>query len=902
MDLTSMYRDIVEAAADGIWVIDLEANTLYTNPAIARLHGVTPEEMAHLTIWDVHDEQGKKQLAAHLEDVRAGHLHPDEVEVMWQRADGSPLWTMVRETLLVDESGRPYGLRLRYTDYTERRAMLESLRAGEEALEDQVAQNQLMQALATTANEAATLDEVLVRARGLVLLHDDWERAHAFLNVDGRLQKILIPGIDPGEDDPRWPDEVATAERALAERRTVWHEPDRLICAFPVLLDGEVMAVLVITSDPPLYRHDMIEAMVERVAEQVAVVAERQRTAAELAQARDDAMAASRHKSEFLATMSHEIRTPLNGVIGLNHLLLRHDLTTEQRRLATGVEDAGRALLDQINDILDFSKIEAGHLELESVDLELRRLVERTASLVAESARAKGLDLTIDVDHEVPAVLSGDPTRLGQVLSNLLSNAVKFTEVGTVSLRAWAEPAGSGRTRVEVEVADTGIGIAPEQARALFEPFTQADSSHTRVYGGTGLGLAISHELVEAMGGTLEHRDRPGGGSIFRFWVELGPAARGDGSARTDRDVTIRSLLDGRPVLLVADDDSPLRSQLRWWGAQVDTTPVPDREYLLAVVDECSDRAAVTDVPSVPCVTLVPPTLRSAEPRPSVDRVLIKPVLPDELRGALTAVLGGGTEPVEGAPGARRAARGVVLVVEDDPVNQLVATGLLTAFGYESVVAHNGLQGIELAATVPYDAILMDVQMPGMDGYTAARRIREAETGPRRPIIALTAAAVDGERERCLDAGMDDFLVKPVDSTLLESALDRWVATISRLPADGTLDLERLAELSDIGGDEYVLTAIDNFLESAESCAATLRAAVEAVDEEAVQDEAHRVAGSALNLGVERLGDVLRQVERYARGGLVPSPEIDELLPVVEERLEDAAAALRVYRTQLDRT
>ena len=325
-----------------------------------------------------------------------------------------------------------------------------------------------------------------------------------------------------------------------------------------MLLGDEVYAVVVITSAPPLWRFELIEQMAARVGEQLARVAERERTQAQLAQARDEAMDASRQKSDFLATMSHEIRTPLNGVIGLNDLLLRTTLTPEQQRLATGVQGASRTLLGIINDILDFSKIEAGRLELERLDFEVLTLLELVTTMLGETARSRGLDLTVACDPSLPQVLCGDPTRLSQVVTNLVANAVKFTETGRVEVRASAEPAGS-RVRVRIDVVDTGIGVPADKQAALFEPFTQADSSTTRIYGGSGLGLAISREIVAAMEGQLEYAPNPGGGSVFSASVLL------------DRPMDVGTVWSGsgdRTLAAVARPDRRRATRARCWSSR----------------------------------------------------------------------------------------------------------------------------------------------------------------------------------------------------------------------------------------------------------------------------------------------------------------------------------------------
>src|SRR3954447_8691982 len=383
MDLSELYRDIVETSPDGIWVVDLDGRTVYANPEIARMHSVDAADLDTLTVFDTLDEDGRAQFRTHLVDVREGRLNDDPVEVQWVRSDGEILWVLCSETALFDDEGRIRALLHRYSGNTRHHELIASLEASEAALEDQVAQNNLMQAVASAANEAASLDEVLLQARSLVLLHDDWERARAFVPAtDGsdQVEPFFPEGTDPDADagDPRAGPELALAQRAHDARHWVWDE-QKLTIAFPILLGDDVYAVVTITSAPPLFRFDLIETMVERAAEQLARVAERERAQAEVARARDAAMQASRQKSEFLATMSHEIRTPLNGVIGLNDLLLRTELSGEQQRLASGVQVASRTLLGLINDILDFSKIEAGRLELERLDFEIRPLLEQVA-------------------------------------------------------------------------------------------------------------------------------------------------------------------------------------------------------------------------------------------------------------------------------------------------------------------------------------------------------------------------------------------------------------------------------------------------------------------------------------------------------------------------------------------
>ncbi len=1064
MELSALYRDIVERSPDAIWVCDLDGATVYANPAMCRLYGVDAEEMASVTVFDSLDEAGKVQFAAHLETVRTQGGNNEDVDVLFWRKDGTSLWVIVSEIEMRDADGTIVGFTHRITDFSGRRSVLDALRESREqlaeaqriarlgswwwdveadeinasdelrslygldasafpasyadflevvhpedrdaveaavsaslvtaqefefvariqgpedwvwtrgrgvstadrtgrvvamsgthqdvtetkqadlALEDQVRQNTLMQTVAVAANEARTLTEVLTHARQLVLLHDDWERGRAFIPADDG--SGVVPLLITDEDvrtDAETPEETAMelelANRAFHEKRSVWAS-SWLTIAFPVIHADEIVAVLTITSAPPLYRFEMIQQMVEQVAVQIGRVAERERTERVLADARDAAMEASRQKSEFLATMSHEIRTPLNGVIGLNDLLLRTSLDPDQLRLASGVQVASRALLGIINDILDFSKIEAGMLELERLDFEVRAVFDQVASMLGESARAKGLELIVSCHPDVPEVLCGDPTRLAQVLANLGSNAVKFTESGEVFIRATATPHENGVVQLHVTVTDTGVGVAAADVGHLFEAFTQADASTTRRFGGTGLGLAISREIVEALGGEIGLRPNPGGGSVFWFTAELGAAA---GPGVDPDDEYGRRWLSGRRVLVVDDNDNNrliLSEQLARWQVRTETVASADEaEAAIARARRAQapfeavllDRAmpgrdgmdlarSLSADPEGPQPRLV---LLTSSGAPTQDELreagvavcLAKPTLAAELRHVLLAELAGrGPRPEsQPRPEAEPTTARRILVVEDNPVNQLVASGLLEAMGYVVEVAGDGEVALGVLARGAYDAVLMDVQMPRMDGYAATRAIRASETGARLPVIAMTAAAVEGERERCLGAGMDDFLTKPVDPRALAAVLDRWVgdgtdATERRtLPvvtdrSDATdpllaeLELDRLDELRDLdpGNTAYLDRAIGNFVRTTPETLATIRQAVTDGDALTLKQVSHKLAGGALNLGVIVAGRTAQEIELIADTGSTEGAA--DLVERLEEELAAGRAALQAYQ------
>jgi PAS domain S-box-containing protein len=860
------------------------------------------------------------------------------------RGQGDWLWTSGRGIVHRDDEGKPVAMSGTHQDITKAREV-------ELELIDSVNQNKIMQAVATAANEAHTLNEVLAQARDLVLLHDDWERARGFVPTeDGDGVAPLYLSDDDQESDRSTPElnatELDVANRAFHERRCVWDDK-RLTIAFPVSYADEVYAVVTITSAPPLYRHELIESMVSAVAVQLGRVAERERAERELADARDQAMAASRQKSDFLATMSHEIRTPLNGVIGLNDLLLRSGLDAAQLRLASGVQVASRALLAVINDILDFSKIEAGKLELERLDFEVRPVFDQLLSVMSETARAKGVELSVSCHPDVPETLAGDPTRLSQVLTNLVSNAVKFTEAGEVYVRATAEPVPEG-TRLRVEVSDTGRGVEESQVAGLFDPFTQADASTTRLYGGTGLGLAISKEIAEALDGEIGYRPNEPAGSVFWFTGVFGEPT---GSASDPEDEFARTWLSGHRVLVV--DDNPhnrliLEEQLAWW--QVRTRSVTDAESALTALAEAASQgdpfdAALLDLampgrdgldlardiradPAYHDLVLLMLTSYATTADADVldagiAEKLPKPVTAAALRAALVSHLAG-IEPhrVTESPAALTdGRRRRVLVVEDNVVNQMVALGLLESLGYVAETADDGIFALEALAREQYDAVLMDVQMPRMDGYAATREIRRREDGaPRVPVIAMTAAAVEGERERCLEAGMDDFLTKPVDPVALATVLDTWLGSADSSPqqhtaTEGTtmdtgmgtvadypepdpdsLDIERLDMLRDLDEDNttYLDRAIGNFMTNSRTGLDTIREAISAGDAAAMRAAAHKLAGSALNLGVTYAGEAVRTIEFLGDEGTVEGAE--EKLPAVEAALARGREELLAYQ------
>ena len=672
------------------------------------------------------------------------------------------------------------------------------------------------------------------------------------------------------------------------------------------------------------------------------VISDLERAKEDLRAAKNVAEDAVRMKSDFLANMSHEIRTPMNAIIGMAHLALRTSLDARQHDYVTKILSAGQHLLGIINDILDFSKIESDRMTIEAVDFDLEKVLASVTDFISEKAAAKQLELLVSLDSRLPTVLRGDPLRLGQVLINYASNAVKFTEEGSIVIRVRPVQAGEQDILVRFEVEDTGIGLAPEQIGKLFQSFSQADASTTRKYGGTGLGLAISKRLVELMGGEVGVESEAGRGSTFYFTARLG---RGDAESRT---YVPQPDLRHRRLLVV--DDNPMAVQtlaemLRTMTFRVDeATSGGEALTKIERADRARDPFALVfldwrmpgldgaetarRIAAMPLVKPLRRVLVTAYGREDVfreaedvgfDGILLKPVSPSIVFDAAIRALGGeATRPARQPILARHAGTGdlgrlqgaQVLLVEDNELNQQVALELLGAAGVQVVVASNGEQAVRCVEETAYDLVLMDLQMPVMDGFEATRQIRAQPDFRQLPILAMTANALAGDRERSLAAGMNDHITKPIDPDELFEVLVRWLPNSaarskeSRDPATPPVRRDDTAPAGDhqwlyeiptldaadglrrvLGRREAYVDLLRRFALSQAQTFAEIRAALADGRHADAERAAHTLKGVAGTIGARQLHREAGAVEAALRSHVTPA-ELASAIAPAEQTLD----------------
>ena len=671
----------------------------------------------------------------------------------------------------------------------------------------------------------------------------------------------------------------------------------------------------------------------------------------EVAMAREDAVVANTAKSEFLANMSHEIRTPMNAILGTAHLALNLDLSPKIRDYVSTIQISAKSLLGIINDILDFSKIEAGKLSLEKVEFRLCDVIENLPSLFGQQCASKKIELLCLIDTDVPCGLIGDPLRLSQILINLTSNAIKFTDKGKVIVRVSCQKTEYQKTTLIFSVIDTGIGIQEELLKKLFSAFTQADGSTTRKYGGTGLGLAICKTLVNMMSGDIEVESQPDQGSAFRFSAVFDLMTSGSVSQLTAVPPELRD----RKILIV-DTDRACRDILSGWlinlKLQVEkasseedavqsfyTSSPEERADLVLVdwkqggIDAVKLAAQIRKIPGCQGLPIIVSTSYQRDDdfiqahTTGISAVLEKPIKISKLYDTIMEILGRpdlrltpGSEirTHAGSKAERTALQGAqVLLVEDNKLNQKVASEILRNAGIELVIANNGKEAVAAVNAKKFDAVLMDIQMPEMDGYQATRAIRKETQFKDLPIIAMTAHAMTRDRERCIEAGMDDYVAKPIEPDILFSTLTKWVRssedrqktadtpTSVLKPAQTTEDLPDHIPGIDIaagltrlnGNSSFFLEILKDFAENYADSVNSIRDAISNNDFESAQRQAHTLKGMAGTIAATALQEAALQVERALKEERLDNIDtlIDNARKVLEE-LIDALQAAAIHR------
>ncbi len=921
---TQILRSVLDSMGDAVAVADASGKILLFNPAAERILGqgaldVPPSEWSQAYgFFDARGETLYPADALPLARAMRGES-VDNVEHMLRRPGlAEPRWINVNARPLKNEAGELCGGVIAFRDVSDAKLAAEEIQLAEEV-------NRTILATAHEAFVTINSDSVIVKWNRQAEATFGWLAEEA---VGKRLTETIIP--------PRFVAAHLAGIRSFLESGddAFFNQRHELTA---LRKNGREFPIELTVAPIRMRDSYLFSAFVRDVTEP-------RRAQRELERAKQLAESASRAKSEFLANMSHEIRTPMNAVIGMTELMLETSLTPTQREYLTMVQESGESLLSVINDILDFSKIEAGRLELENAAFDIRDIIGDTMKSLALRAHRKGLELACHISPEIPQLVLGDKNRLRQVIVNLVGNAVKFTDHGEVVLDATCDSRRDGEALLHFAVRDTGIGIDENKLRTIFEPFEQADESTTRRFGGTGLGLTISARLVEHMGGRIWVDSEAGRGSEFHFTAAF---VLPDGKARLPaarRDASLR----GVRALIVDDNQTNcfiLEEMLRNWEMQPSAVNRPaeaiplmqerlreERPFELVLID--------ANMPGMSGFELVEQIKQAQELKDAVTIVLTsdgrtqclhgrqqqniaacltKPVKQSELFDAIVASLGGvAAEPFESTPASADEAQIDlpplrILLVEDSPVNQKLALALLQPRGHDVTVADNGVEAVRRCAVERFDLVLMDVQMPQMDGLEATRRIREQErdSGRHTPVLAMTAHAIKGDRELCLQAGMDAYISKPVRARELFSAIKQLLpARESVEPSRGAspspagkvrgesadeqsqrandaLDWAAACAQSDLG-EESLQELAGVCLEECPKLLADIREALGKADTTSLHRAAHTLKSSAALFQAQRAARLARELEMQALAG-----ELDRAAETSEELEAEAGRMTR---------
>jgi len=930
----NMLAHAVRSISECVVITDMEDNVLFVNDAFLKTYGHDEHELIGKPISIIRSPNNPPEVVQEIlpATLRGGW----QGELLNRRKDGSEFPIFLSTSMIHNDNGQPLALIGVSTDITERKRIEEALRESEERFRFMA--ERTGDALYRLRYDSMRYDYISPAITRLTGYSPEEINAIGFKNL---VQKIVLPGSTEISHDALLKKRTQTRIgefradyliraksgelRWLADHSIVWEDPQ-----------GNPLGTVGILTD----------------------ITDRKQAEEELQKAKVAAEAANRAKSEFLANISHEIRTPMNGILGMTELLLDTPLSSEQREYANLVKTSAEALLTVINDLLDFSKIEAGRLELEPVAFDLRDSLAESLRTLATRADQKGLELTYRVLPEVPDAVVGDPCRLRQIIVNLVGNAIKFTDQGevTVECRLWNGDGGitqaplprrdpPSEILLHFSVRDTGIGIPPEKQQLIFDPFTQADGSTTRKYGGTGLGLAISKQLAEMMGGRIWVESEVGRGSTFHFTARFALPNAVAGQAAPMEPIA----LQGLPVLVV-DDNATNRRFLeellgRWQmkptcadsGPAALTTleqaveagapfPLVLLDAMMPEMDGFAVAERIKHTPRLAGATIM--MLTSARQPGDAARCrelgimayLTKPIKPSDLFDAILKALTQASEdfrPQSGQNGVpsglestspvlesksplRRRLR--ILLAEDNLVNQTLAVRLLEKHGHTVAVANNGKEALAAFEKESFDLVLMDVQMPEMDGFEATAAIREKEkgTGGHIPIIAMTAHAMKGDRERCLAAGMEDYISKPVRAKELFEAIDRIVTNETPLRAEETqesmtvqvINPEEILAL--LGDDRALLRELVNlFLQEAPRMLARIQQALACGDSKELERAAHSLKGALGNLAAPAAYEVALRLETLGReGDLTGAEKAFATLEAEIGRLKPALATL----------